>query len=298
MGAAATLIRELMPSEATFLDAPRPFASVAPLQVKRARGGSTPTLLINGCGRSGTHALVMLLRRNGVAALHEGHGREATVGWPYVGKLSGSWKDYWPMSNQPHGSHDVHDPIFKVHRHPLSAIRSIAPGLTSSGGCRNGSERRWDARAWNCATRFVPLPVPRAAIDAQETCGLSPAARLRLALHYWVKWNLLADRWAVRTFAVETVTAQSLMQAWCSHCNERRTCQCPPAAAQLAVPGLGQSGNSTSAQQTTDRVRARKGHGANARRQKTPLTWAALDAIDKNMSAVARIMAREYGYSL
>ena len=60
------------------------------------------------------------------------------------------------MSNQPHGS-DLHDPIFKVHRHPLKAIKSIANGLTSSGACRNPSERRWDARAWRCATRFVPL---------------------------------------------------------------------------------------------------------------------------------------------
>ena len=196
---------------------------------------ATTTLLINGCGRSGTHALTALLRRHGVSALHEGHGREATVGWPYVGRLDGSWNEYWPMSNQPHGG-DAHDPIFKVHRHPLAAIKSIANGLTSSGACHNPSERRWDARAWNCATRFVPLPVPRPAIDAQQTCAIDRPSRLKLALHYWVKWNLLADRWATHAFAVETVTASDILQRWCAHCAKARTCVCP-ASAELALLG-------------------------------------------------------------
>ena len=168
VGEAARLLRDLLPWEAGFLDAPRPFAPSASAGKRRGRTAS-PTLLVNGCGRSGTHALVMLLRRAGISALHEGRGREATVGWPYAGHLNGNWKEYWPMSNQPHGGNDVHDPIFKVHRHPLTAIGSIAPGLTSSGGCRNPSERRWDARAWHCASHFVPLPVAQAAITAQET---------------------------------------------------------------------------------------------------------------------------------
>ena len=174
-----------MLGDSVFLEnAQRPFAEVrgsAPAVIKRGR--VEPTLLINGCGRSGTHALVALLRRNGIAALHEGHGKEATVGWPYVGHLDGSWKEYWPMSNQPHGS-DVHDPIFKVHRHPLKAVKSIAAGLTSSGACRNPSERRWDARAWRCATRFVPLPVTNLAIEEQGTCAIGPhSAIARVCLH-------------------------------------------------------------------------------------------------------------------
>lgn len=301
VGEAAQLLRQLVPSDAAFLDAPRPFAAVAAPGAKRARG-TAPTLLINGCGRSGTHALVMLLRRHGIAALHEGHGREATVGWPYVGYLEGNWKEYWPMSNQPRGSGDVHDPIFKVHRHPLSAIRSIAPGLTSSGACRNPSERRWDARAWRCASRFISLPVPQAAVQAQETCGLSRDARRRLALHYWVKWNLLADRWAAHSFAVETVTAADLLGRWCAHCTAPRACQCPATAAQLLATlarnesnGSGSGGASADA---NDRVRARKGHGASARRPRPPLSWADLESLDPNMTMVAQRLALEYGYSL
>jgi hypothetical protein len=302
----AALLREVCPESATFLDAAaRPFAHVStPGDAQRSTGGrlravrasrSQPTLLINGCGRSGTHALVGLLRRNSVGALHEGHGRDATVGWPYVGRLEGSWKDYWPMSNQPQGT-DIHDPIFKVHRHPLKAIRSIASGLTSSGGCRNPSERRWDARAWNCATRFVPLPVSRAAIDQQLTCKLSPEERTRLALHYWVKWNLLADRWATRTFSVEGVTVGEISHFWCAHCAAARTCACPEAAAALAVTYRNMSTaahapNVAHQSGAGERVRARKGHGRRA-----PLAWEELVRVDANMTRVAMQLARQYGY--
>ena len=245
-----------------------------------------------------------------MSALHEGHGREATIGWPYVGRLEGSWNEYWPMSNQPHGG-DSHDPIFKVHRHPLAAIKSIAAGLTSSGGCRNPSERRWDARAWNCATRFVPLPVPRGAIDAQTTCALGRPERLRLALHYWVKWNLLADRWATHKFAVETMTAADVMQQWCSHCTRARTCTCP-ASAELEILGTsggGVSNYSSSAKQlhrsplqrnaaadpSDQRVRRRRGHG---KRKGPPLRWETLAAIDLNMTRAAIVLSKEYGYGL
>lgn len=174
------------------------------------------------------------------------------------------------------------------HRHPLTAVRSIAAGFTSTGVCRNPSERRWDARAWNCATRFVPLPVPRLAIDAQDTCRLGRPARLKLALHYWVTWNLLADRWATATFAVESVDAAELAQRWCAHCASARTCRCPSAAEHLV------RSNATA---RSERVRPRRGHGASARRKKVPLTWAALAAVDPSMTRVAQLLAREYGYS-
>lgn len=297
-GVAARLLRELVaPADAAFLGvAQRPFAErhqLAQQPRHRGRARATTTLLVNGCGRSGTHALTALLRRSGVSALHEGHGREATVGWPYAGRLDGSWFEYWPMSNQPHGS-DTHDPIFKVHRHPLTAVRSIAIGLTSSGACRNPSERRWDARAWRCATRFVPLPVPQPAIEAQQTCALGWTARVRLALHYWVKWNLLADRWATHTFAVETLTSTDIMARWCAYCERAGTCRCPPAATSLAAQSPAVSMNVTTARQR-DRVRARRGHG---KRKGAPLTWTALSLVDANMTRVAIQLALDYGYEL
>ena len=306
---------------APYLNGTRPFSDRGSRPGYRAR--ATTTLLVNGCGRSGTHALTALLRRHGVLALHEGHGKEATVGWPYVGRLDGSWHEFWPMSNQPHGG-DAHDPIFKVHRHPLSAIKSIAGGFTSSGACRNPSERRWDARAWHAATRFVPLPIGRAAIDAQETCAIGRAERMRLALHYWVKWNLLADRWSAHAFAVETMTATEILQRWCAHCARVKTCVCP-ASAELALLSSGNQsdGTDTSLEQRRrhlvnqlsepwqkqkqqelmaarsasgdQRVRRRKGHG---KRKGPPITWDVLRTIDPNMTRVAILLAKEYGYSL
>ena len=75
--AAVTLYRSIFGGIAPGLDhALRPFLDTRPPNIapsKRTR--STTTLLINGCGRSGTHALVALLRRQGISALHEGHGR-------------------------------------------------------------------------------------------------------------------------------------------------------------------------------------------------------------------------------
>ena len=285
-GEAVRLLRVQLGGTIPFLDdAPRPFAEAKPSSRRVVR--ATPTLLINGCGRSGTHAMVGMLRRQGISALHEGHGREATVGWPYVGRLDGSWREYWPMSNQPHGG-DAHDPIFKVHRHPLKAVRSVAAGLTSSGACRNPSERRWDARAWRCATRFIPLPVARPAIEAQETCKMGREARLRLALHYWVKWNLLADRWAMHGFQVETVTALDIVSRWCGHCSTAGTCHCP-ASAELVLL------KSKNATLTRDRVKARKGHG---KAKGAPLTWDTLASIDPNMTRVAQLLAAQYGYQL
>ena len=48
----------------------------------------------------------------------------------------------------------------------------------------------------------------------------------------------------------------------------------------------------------SERVRARKGHGASAKRPRPPLTWADLEALDKNMTLVAQRLALEYGYTL
>ncbi|KAL3925261.1 MAG: hypothetical protein SGPRY_003688 [Prymnesium sp.] len=183
-------------------------------------------------------------------------------------------------SSRGKGSSDAHEPIFKVHRHPLMAISSIAAGLTSSGKCRNPSERRWDARAWRCATAFVDLPISPALIANQATCSIHIAGRLKLALHYWVKWNLLGDRWATHSFSVENVTIAEVAHHWCSHCESARTCACPTAAMRLR-------GNFTS-----EKVKARRGHG----RRKPGVTWQQLDEIDFNMSSVARRMAAVYGY--
>ena len=278
---AVELLRSL--GEAHFLD-----ASQRPFPERAAGGKPGPTsVLINGCGRSGTHAIVALLRRHGILAQHEGHGTDnVTIGWPYIGRYH-NWKELWPMRFQP-SEHDAHGPIFKVHRHPLSTVNSIANGFTTSGFCRmsNPSERRWEGRAWNCASKFVPLPVTPTAIAERTTCALNRRQRLRLALHYWVKWNLLGDRWATYTFRIENVTVADITHRWCYHCAQLGTCQCPQTAQSVA--GLASGGPGS------EKVRARRGHG----RKKSPLTWDTLIAIDSDMARVAALMAQQYGYNL
>ena len=283
-----------LPAEFGYLaSAARPFpAAPNGSAVRRA-----PNLLITGCGRSGTHALASLLRRHGVQAKHEGRGSEATLGWPYAGRAL-DWRPLWPMSAQPRAT-DAHEPIFKVHRHPISAVASIANGFTTSGACRNPSERRWDARAWHCASTFVPLPLGGARLGeaprhaAATTCTLGRRERLRLALHYWVKWNLLADRWAAHAFAVEAVSFADLAARWCAHCDARRSCACPPhVRSALAANATAAGGGGGGGGGGGDRVRARRGHG----RRKATLTWEALREVDAEMAAVAWELAREYGY--
>lgn len=261
----------------TLRNAPRPFAATSDDR-------TPPNLLVNGCGRSGTHAVVSLLRRHGVKAMHEGRGHEATVGRPYVGRTD-DWRTLWPMAQQPHADHP-HDPIFKVHRHPLPAILSIAAAFTSSGGCRGTSERRWDARAWRCASRFVSLPVEQADVAAQTTCAYKRPHRLKLALHYWVKWNLLADKWATHTFPVESFTMGELAGEWCGYCARSNTCKCSPAASAAL------------ANRTVERVRPRKGHDPRKLLRKTKFEWAHLEAVDPGMARVARLMAEAYGYDV
>jgi len=275
---AVSLLRRL--GDAHFLD-----ASQRPFPAQPSAGRST-NVLINGCGRSGTHAITSLLKRNGVLAQHEGRGKDnITVGWPYIGRFH-NWKLIWPMRFQPQPD-DAHDLIFKVHRHPLSTVNSIANGFTTSGKCRmnNPSETRWESRAWNCASKFVPLPITPTAIAEQTTCAFNRRQRLRLALHYWVKWNLLGDRWATHTFQIENVTVADITHRWCEHCARLGTCKCPQAAQNTANAGPGAG---------TEKVRARRGHG----RKKASLTWDTLIAIDSDMARVAILMAQQYGYNL
>ena len=288
-GSAAALLRQLGATSA--LDA-APWTSPRPFPVHVVAKKARPTnLLIVGCGRSGTHALTALLRRHGIAAMHEAHGREVTLGWPYTGHIGSAagvsnWKEIWPMGGQPRPN-DSHEPIFKLHRHPLFVLPSIAAGFTSSGRCRWPSERRWDARAWRCASSFVSLPVTAQAITDQTTCSLAYEARLRLALHYWVKWNLLGDRWANRKFQVENMSVDEIVQAWCAHCKQTRSCTCPQSAELLAR-------NSSTGNSSTRRVRPTKGHG----RKRAAITWEMLSSIDPAMTRVAQAMTLEYGYSL
>ena len=60
---AAATLRALAADGAPYLNGARPFSDSGKSMY---RSRSTTTMLINGCGRSGTHALVALMRRHGV----------------------------------------------------------------------------------------------------------------------------------------------------------------------------------------------------------------------------------------
>lgn len=60
----------------------------------------------------------------------------------------------------------------------------------------------------------------RSSANCLRALWLFVACRLKLALHYWVKWNLLADRWAAHTFAIENVTITDLASHWCNYCRQ------------------------------------------------------------------------------
>ena len=128
----------------------------------------------------------------------------------------------------------------------------------------------------------MPLPVSPEAIPAQKTCEVDADARLKLALHYWVKWNLLGDRWVTHSFAVENLTIVNVAGRWCAHCDAAKTCRCPEAARRVVRNA------------TEEKVRARRGHG----RKPLTLTWATLERVDRKMAAVAKTMAVWYGYAL
>jgi len=124
------------------------------------------------------------------------------------------------------------------------------------------------------------------AIADQTTCALSYDARLRLALHYWVKWNLLGDRWATRSFQVETMNVGEIASVWCTHCEKAKTCVCPRTAKAVVL--------NTSSTSASARVRPTKGHG----HRRASITWEQLLSIDPGMTRVALAMTLEYGYLL
>ena len=98
-------------------------------------------------------------------AKHEGRGSEATLGWPYAGRALDR-RPLWPMSAQPRAT-DAHEPIFKVHRHPISAVASIANGH-DVGRVPQPVERRWDARV---ALRQHLVPPPLGGARLAKCCA-------------------------------------------------------------------------------------------------------------------------------
>ena len=309
--------------------------------------GSPSRPLVTGSGRSGTHAISAALLKAGIAVEHEGWHQEltgvsqlfvSTAGWfgfnRSIPKQQESILVSWPAAAFAWSEHHwrsaspCYGPIIKVHREPLAAIASLANGFNADGTCPAGpiaprSAAAWDLWSWWFAGHLVPLPEPWtnrsweeavSSAQARPPCSLGRAARVRMAMHYWVGWNALADAYADRTIAIEGLTAERLHEVWCELCARRTTdgrarCAC---AAPMRRPG------DTQAAAAITSVVARRHHNVSSaaaasaaaaaaastagsavstsRVVGSPVSWSELREIDPTLAAQAAEAARRYGY--
>ena len=258
-------------------------------------------LLFVGAGRSGTHAIWNMLNNMSIAAGHETlhNGDEATVGWPFAARCEPSiaacgWRfpkgGIWVErgGRLPSAKMDPYGLIFKVHREPLATIYSLAKAFAAEEYCSESIyAARADARSWRYATAVIGSPVN---VSATHTCQLKHEMRLRLALHYWLQWNLLSDAHADVRFSIERVSAAAIASAWCDHCHARRgtlrtPCQCPAAARVLAHAA--DAGD----KKPSPRDSRRRGNST------TIENWSQLNRLDPMTACMAQTLAvKEYGY--
>ena len=138
----------------------------------------------------------------------------------------------------------------------------------------------------------------------QPSCSLSHKARLRLALHYWVGWNALADAIADYSLPIEGITAEKVHEVWCGLCESRITGRSVLAAKKApcvcSVPkrrsGDLRGEESGSAQSTKVVPRHHHGNASGGPVLAANLTWQELRSIDPVWSTRAQEAARRYGY--
>jgi hypothetical protein len=249
---------------------------------------SPRTLLITGCGRSGTHEIAKHLNAAGIHANHEvplpKDPTTILVSWPAIAAVQS--RKFWRAP-------PCYVPVLKIHRAPLAAISSLANGFTgsgSAGGCEPHSEtERWDAVSWRLASRYIRMPLRNETRDFTATCGLARGERILLALHYWVGWNLLSDSVATHAVRVEYggASPQAVRKLWCKYTPQLRLC--PKNATSAAAHGrtLG-----------SPHLLAKNNSGASSVLvHGVPLTWKDLYALDAATAKEADLLARSYGYT-
>ena len=257
-----------------------------------------PRLLVTGCGRSGTHAVMGMLETAGLPVIHENvsallaprtNPYAVFVSWPMLAYVRS--RQYW-------GEKPCFAPVVKIHREPLGAISSLANGFAGRGECgKDTAVAAWeDEFSWQISARVIELPgirpLPMANRPAWvRTCRGGRRFRIALALAYWVQWNKLGDLLATHTIAVENASAAAVHEMWCAHCAQMRhlarvrthrgaTCVCAP----LSKPWV------TAVE--------REGHNASSILvHGEPLSWEEMYTIDGDLAAEAAVLARSYGYS-
>lgn len=131
------------------------------------------TLIITGCGRSGTGYIARLLRGCGYDVRHEAMGRDGGVGWFYAGNAA--WTGYG--ERPPRWQYPDRTVLHQV-RHPLHTIA---------------------ATLW--------MHTPQYEYINRQLGGVLPPRRpiVRLAMSFWLHWNRLAASASSWTYRVEAL---------------------------------------------------------------------------------------------
>lgn len=139
---------------------------------------SSYTVLVTGCGRSGTQYTAALLNRLGLAVGHESLGPDGVASWCMAVDSSDA-----PWGSGRHGLSFAH--VFHQVRHPLDVIPSLTTFAPAS---------------WEFIARFIP-------IDPEEPI-------LRRAAKYWLFWNERAEKLAEWRYPIEEISEQ--FDAFCT----------------------------------------------------------------------------------
>jgi hypothetical protein len=201
---------------------------------------------------------------------------------------------YWHSSEHP-----CFAPIMKMHREPLQAIASLVAGFNGDGGCSSASHRFSDLVSWKFASKYVWLPgedLIQLNISPLPTnmtpCGQPRHWRIRLALHYWVKWNVLSDSVSRFSFQIEDADPLEMLHTWCNACRRNEaSCNCP-------LDDMHEKQRRDLEFRFNESLRSNHPHHINRHRQRTTtITWAELWSIDENMTSFALQLSNAYGYN-
>jgi len=128
------------------------------------------TLLVTGCGRSGSNYMAVFLEKSGYKILHERFGDDGVVSWPMA---VDSFSPWGPLSEE------SFEHVFHQVRHPLFVITSWVVNLDNL-----------DRDEWKFIRRYIPE------IDLSDSLVVQAAK-------YWYYWNLLAEKKAEWRYKIE-----------------------------------------------------------------------------------------------
>ena len=154
--------------------------------------------------------------------------------------------------------------------------------LTRDGAARaRAAPRAGGSLGYPLGAQPRPIDVP-----PPPRGGAPPtAARLGLALAYWLRWNLAIAPHAVARFRVEDLTFDALVARWCALCDDGR-CRCErPKEEEVLSAG----DDAAHARKPAPKPGYRNGSSSS-------VTWPHLWEGDAHLASAAFALAQEYGY--